>query len=128
MQTYQPDHYAIQAAARHDSLAFYEREIAYRRELGYPPFRRLLRLIFRFPQETRAKAEAEKAAALFHERIKKLNLSGTELIGPAPCFFTRVSDDYRWHLILRGPNPIEALTGLDMPSDWHLDIDPVELL
>lgn len=128
LQTYQPEHYAIRTAANHDTQAFYAREIAYRRELGYPPFRRLLRIVFSFPQETRARAEAERAAATLRSRIKQLNMSGTELIGPAPCFFTRTDHAYRWHLILRGPDPAKALRGMTIPAEWHVDVDPLDLL
>ncbi|MBE0688539.1 MAG: primosomal protein N' [Anaerolineae bacterium] len=128
LQTYQPEHYAIRAAANHDTQAFYSREIAYRREMGYPPFRRLLRILFSFPQETRARAEAERAAATLRQRIKQLNMSGTELIGPAPCFFTRIDHDYRWHLLLRGPDPANALRGITIPSEWHVDVDPLDIL
>ena len=46
IQTYQPEHYAIQAAAQHDYDAFYEREMTFRREHGYPPMRRLARLVY----------------------------------------------------------------------------------
>ena len=46
IQSYRPEHYAIQAARRHDYLDFSRQEISFRRELGYPPFRRLARLIF----------------------------------------------------------------------------------
>lgn len=65
MQTFQPEHYAIQAAAGHDYAAFYEREIAYRRMLGYPPFGRLVRLEFRHSDN----AEAEKAVKALAERL-----------------------------------------------------------
>ncbi|MBP7964172.1 MAG: primosomal protein N', partial [Caldilineaceae bacterium] len=46
IQTYRPDHYAIQAAAQHDFHAFYQREIAFRREHRYPPIRRLAKLVY----------------------------------------------------------------------------------
>jgi len=128
LQTYQPEHYAIQAAANHDTQAFYTREIDYRRELGYPPFRRLLRILFSSPQETRARGEAERAAATLRHRIKQLNMSSTELIGPAPCFFTRIDHAYRWHLLLRGPDPARALRGITIPSEWHVDVDPLDVL
>lgn len=128
LQTYQPEHYAIQAAAAHDYRAFYEREIAYRRDLGYPPFRRLVRIIFRFPTFPKAQAEAERAAQMLKTRLSQLKLTGTELIGPAPCFFTKENNQFRWHLILRGPDPTEALRGWELPRGWHVDVDPVEVL
>lgn len=128
LQTYEPEHYVIAAAARHDTLGFYRQEIAHRRELGYPPFRRLVRLIFTFPQEAQARAEAERAAGVVHHRMQKLGLTNTELIGPAPCFFTRNNQNYRWHVLLRGPDPAAVLRDFELPSGWHIDVDPVEVL
>src|SRR5687768_13718832 len=46
IQTYTPDHYVIQAAARHDFTGFYRREISYREEYRYPPLRRMARLVY----------------------------------------------------------------------------------
>jgi primosomal protein N' (replication factor Y) len=128
LQTYQPEHYTIKAAAHHDYADFYQREIAFRRELGYPPYRRLVRILFRFPSDSKAQAEAERAAALMRARLQSLHMTGTELIGPAPCFFTRENTMYRWHLLLRGPDPAEALRGFELPRGWYVDVDPVDVL
>jgi primosomal protein N' (replication factor Y) len=128
LQTYQPQHYAIVAASTHDFDGFYQQEITYRRELGYPPFRRLARVVFRDVSETRAMAEAERAAAYFRARLEQLHMTATEIIGPAPCFFTRVNNVYRWHLLLRGSNPAALLEGADLTRGWQVDIDPVDVL
>jgi primosomal protein N' (replication factor Y) len=128
LQTYQPEHYAIQSASRHDFSGFYQQEIAFRRELGYPPFRRLARLLFSDESETRARSEAETAAGILRARIAKLQITSIELIGPAPCFFSRVSNRFRWHLLLRGPDPAEVLRGLEGQKGWHVDLDPVDVL
>ncbi|MEZ4668607.1 MAG: primosomal protein N' [Anaerolineae bacterium] len=128
LQTYQPSHYAIKAAAKHDFEGFYNQEIEYRRDLGYPPFRKLARILIRDESDTRARAEAESAANLLKARIAKLNLSATEIVGPAPCFFSRVNKVYRWHVLLRGPDPSAALRGVDIPRGWYVDLDPVDVL
>lgn len=128
LQTYQPDHYVIQAAAGHDYEKFFEREISYRRELGYPPFRRFVRIIFRLPNEARTREEAERAKQLLQRQIKAKRLTGTEIIGPAPCFFTKVNRFYRWHLLLRGPDPTVALKDIDLPKGWFVDVDPMDVL
>ncbi len=128
LQTYQPDHYAIQAASKHDYATFYQHEIAYRHDLGYPPFRRFVRILFRYPSETKAQHEAERAAALLRSRLDALDMTGTEIIGPAPCFFTRENTVYRWQLLLRGPDPTPALEGLPIPQGWYVDVDPAEVL
>ncbi len=128
VQTYSPDHYAIRAASRHDYRAFYEREIAYRREMGYPPFRRMVRILFRFSTEMQARDEAERAANMIRHRMRSLNMSGTEIIGPAPCFFERENKLFRWHLLLRGPDPAAALRDLHFPRGWYVDSDPLDIL
>ncbi len=128
VQTYEPEHYVIQAAAAHDVEGFYKRELNYRRELGYPPFRRLARMVFSHAQEGRARADAERAAGVLLRHIRQHDFAATDLIGPAPCFFARVDTRYRWHLLVRSPDPVEVLRGLDLPSDWHLEIDPVDTL
>jgi primosomal protein N' (replication factor Y) len=127
LQTFQPEHYAVQAAAGHAYAAFYTQEIEYRRRLGYPPFGRLLRLEFRH----RDSAEAEKAANLLAEQllaqIKTGNRVETDLIGPAPCFFTKVNGLYRWQIILRGPQPA-SLVKEKLPDGWRIEVDPISLL
>ena len=127
MQTFQPEHYAIQAAAGHDYAAFYEREIAYRRTLGYPPFGRLVRLEFRHSDN----AEAEKVAKALAERLSTdlitESRTQTDLIGPAPCFFAKMNGIYRWQVILRGPDPVSLLRGR-LPDGWRVEVDPVSLL
>lgn len=128
LQTYEPEHYVVRAAARHDFSRFYAQEISFRRELGYPPFRRFVRIVFRDASETRARAEAEDAARLLQARLARLQMTGTEIIGPAPCFFSRENNVYRWHLALRGPDPTAALRGLEPGRGWHVDVDPVDLL
>ncbi len=128
LQTYQPDHYVIKAASRHNFAGFYEQEMAYRREMGYPPFRRLARILFRHANEGKARLEAERAADYLRHRIEKMRLTGTELIGPAPCFFDRVNNDARWHLLLRAANPTLPLQGMDIARGWYVDIDPVDVL
>lgn len=136
LQTYQPDHYAIVAAANHDYMSFVEDELASRRRAGYPPFRNLVRVLFRFKRESQAKSEAERAATLLRERINQIEMTNTEVIGPIPCFFTRLNHVYRWHILLRGPEPASVfrahphlgLNALDLPRGWHVDVNPVDVL
>jgi primosomal protein N' (replication factor Y) len=128
LQTYQPDHYVIKAASRHNFAGFYEQEMAYRREMAYPPFRRLARILFRHANEGKARLEAERAADYLRHRIEKMRLTGTELIGPAPCFFDKVNNDARWHLLVRAANPTLPLQGMDIARGWFVDIDPVDVL
>jgi len=63
IQTFNPDHYAIQLAALHDYDGFYDQELAYRRQIHYPPFARLVRLEYRHVNPEQAAVEANNLAA-----------------------------------------------------------------
>ncbi|MDD2696514.1 MAG: helicase-related protein, partial [Anaerolineales bacterium] len=126
LQTFQPEHYAIQAAARHDYAAFYRQELAYRSELGYPPFTRLARLEYRHANAGRAESVARHLA----EEIKRWSeVEGrhVEMIGPAPCFYARLAGMYRWQIILRGSDPATVLRGRELGA-WRVELEPPSLL
>ena len=128
LQTYQPEHYVIQAAAKHDYVGFSERELSFRRDLGYPPFRRLARIVFSATNPDRARQQAESAARNLREIVRERDLSGTSLIGPAPCFFSRIDRQHRWQLLLRGPDPRAAIRELKPEPGWQIDVDPLDIL
>jgi primosomal protein N' (replication factor Y) len=127
MQTYQPDNYVIQAAARHDFGAFYQKELELRRLSAYPPFSRLVRLEYRHTDEKRALAEAETLAEIFREEMQAAGMHASSVIGPHPCFIPRLYGRYRYQLVLRGPNPAALLPTLPLRG-WTVEIDPPNLL
>lgn len=128
VQTYNPEHYAIVAAAQHDYRAFYEREMAFRRAQGYPPFNRLMRLIYHHTNETRAQQEAARWYGVLKTRIAQRGLPALDLIGPVPAFFRRVRGEYRYQIIVRGTNPHALVADVALPLGWRVDVDPVNLL
>jgi primosomal protein N' (replication factor Y) len=127
LQTFQPEHYVIQAAAGHDYAAFYARELDERRKLGYPPFFRLVRMEYRHFDPAKAEAEVRKMADRLSADIKAGQRIETDLIGPVPCFFARLAGLYRWQIVLRGPDPASLLRGKAM-ANWRVEVDPVSLL
>ena len=127
LQTFQPGHYVIQTAAEHDFEGFYQRELAYRQQLGYPPFARLVRLEYRHRQSSEAEAAARHLAGQLQGWIAKEERRATSLIGPVPCFFSRVRGEYRWQIVVRGPDPAGLLRDKDL-RDWRVEVDPVSLL
>jgi primosomal protein N' (replication factor Y) (superfamily II helicase) len=127
LQTFQPEHYAIQAASRHDYAGFYARELDERRKLGYPPFNRLVRLEYRAFDPAKAEAEARAMAARLSKDILAEARLQTDLIGPVPCFFAKMGGWYRWQVVLRGPNPASLLQGISL-ANWRVEVDPVSLL
>ena len=127
LQTFQPEHYVIQAASQHDYQAFYEQELGYRRQLHYPPFSQLVRLEYRHRQAERAEASAKALAGQIQSWLKEEDRRETELVGPVPCFFSRLGGLYRWQLVLRGPDPASLLRGRAL-GDWRIEVNPPSLL
>lgn len=128
VQTYEPEHYAIVAASNHDYEGFYRQEMAFRREQGYPPIRRLARLVYYHGLRTKAEAEAVRLAAELRAAIERAGLPDTDLIGPAPCFFARERGEYRWQIVVRSADPAALLRQAAPPPGWRLDVDPVDML
>jgi primosomal protein N' (replication factor Y) len=127
LQTFQPEHYVIQAASQHDYQKFYEQELAYRRQLHYPPFARLVRLEYRHRDAERAEASANMLAVQIKSWLEEEHRRETELVGPVPCFFSRLGGYYRWQIVLRGPDPASLLRGRIL-GDWRIEVNPPSLL
>jgi primosomal protein N' (replication factor Y) len=127
LQTFAPGHYAIQTAARHDVEGFHAFELAQRDRLGYPPFTRLLRLEYRHYDAARAEEVVRAGAASLRRQFSRITTAVPDLIGPAPCFFSKIAGQYRWQVVLRGFD----FAGLLPPrqfADWRIEVDPVSLL
>ncbi len=128
LQTYNPEHYAVQAASQHDYRRFYARELAFREEQVYPPFGRLIRLLFVHPSEKRCVEEATRLHRALSQRVAQLGLPALDFIGPAPAFFHRVRGEYRYQLIVRGADPHALLADVTLPLGWRVDVDPASVL
>jgi primosomal protein N' (replication factor Y) len=127
LQTFMPEHYAIQFAASHDVDGFYERELEYRKQLGYPPYARLARLEYRHADPVKAEEESQKTAGRLKVKMEAEGRHQTELIGPVPSFFSKVDGVYRWQIVVRGPDPASLLRDIKL-NDWRIEIDPISLL
>jgi primosomal protein N' (replication factor Y) len=127
IQTYNPEHYAIQAAARHDYAGFYRQELENRRRLGYPPCRRLVALRFSHADPGVCRNEAQRVGKWLAAENLRLGI-GADLIGPAPCFFSQVQGRSRWQIVVRAADPLPLLRGVALPRGWRVDVDPVSLL
>jgi primosomal protein N' (replication factor Y) len=127
LQTFQPENYVIQSAARHDYQGFYRQEIDLRRRIGYPPFANLVRLEFRHLDPQQAERQSHEMAARLQGWIQEGNRRTTYLVGPVPCFFARISGLYRWQIVLRGPDPASLLAGRQL-GEWRVEVNPPNLL
>ena len=127
LQTYQPENYVIQAASRHDFEGFYLQELELRKALNYPPYSRLIRLEYRHSIESKAESQARTMADLLRAEISAREMRQTSFIGPVPAYYRKVAGQFRWQIILRGPNPRPLLDALPLRG-WQVQIDPSDLL
>ncbi len=124
VQTFNPQHFCIDAASRHDYHEFYQAEIEARQRYGYPPFRQFVKFTYSHENRYRCQNESLLLAERLNEWIVRLQLPNTDIVGPAPAMMERVRSKYRWQLIARGPDLHQLLRVVDAP-DWEVDIDPV---
>lgn len=145
VQTYSPRHYSILCAARHDYARFAAQEQRYRKQLGYPPFTRLINLRF----EGREVERVETAAKLFADQLNGL-LESEEfesaggrrprVLGPAPAPIERIKGRARWQLLVKGSHrqlahdvvgrARDAFEGANPPRGVRLivDVDPYSVV
>ncbi len=128
IQTYSPEHSAIQAAAYGDYEALYAEEIAHRRRAGYPPFTRLVRLTFRHANEEHGLDEATRVATELRTHRDAAGRADPEVLGPSPAYIRRFRGEYRWQLLLRGHDPARLVEHVRLGQRWTVDVDPVNLL
>lgn len=136
VQSFNPRHYSITYAAAHDYDGFAKKELEYRKQLNYPPFGKLARIVFRSQKEDKAKEKSFVVTEKLKEIIKT-NGNQLEILGPSPAPVTKINDMFRWHILLRSQshNHIhDALHGIsDMlkPSksvQSIVDVDPYMML
>ncbi|MDP7586941.1 MAG: primosomal protein N', partial [Dehalococcoidia bacterium] len=128
VQTYNPEHYAIQAAAAQDYHALYEYEFNSRRETGSPPFNELVHLVFQDRNDDQALRLATETGRTLMLRAEAQGLTDIEVIGPGPGIPSRIRGRYRWHLTLRGRRLLRFIEGMEFPPGCTVDVDPVHVL
>ena len=134
IQTFNPDHIAIQSAARHDHGTFAAHELGQRAALGYPPTGHLVRVVAEALEPevaskalTETRSEAMQWPELVDGRVR--------LLGPAACPIPQLKGQHRFHLLFMGTDPAaitDLLPRLPRRSDRRLriliDRDPVAVM
>lgn len=138
VQTYNPFREAIFFATQNKVREFYEWEISMRKLLRFPPFSRLVRLVFRSLTKKLAFDTAQSAKRiLVSEKQKAKRFQGIEILGVAECALLKISQNYRYQILLRG-NEMSAMQDLAralLLGYTHVqsvyiecDVDPVSLM
>jgi len=139
IQTFVPDHYALFFVQSHDYLHFFQKEMADRRELLYPPFSRMINILLRGEEESQVREAAEKLANLIGET------NTFRMLGPVPALLSRLEGLYRYQILLQNPKGgdstdqamkerlLKALAELRRHRRLHkvqisIDVDPTSII
>ncbi|MFZ4857149.1 MAG: replication restart helicase PriA [Desulfuromonadaceae bacterium] len=136
VQAYDTEHYAIRSAAGHDAAGFYQQELEFRREAGYPPFTFLAAFAISGLAEQAVADQADMTARLL-ARLKSELKVRVEILGPAPSPIYRLRNRFRRQILLKGANRSDLHRLL---AFWRqranvvatvrisVDIDPVDMM
>jgi len=102
LQTFKPESALLRFALQHDYRGFFQAESGKRRELGYPPFRKLLLFEMLGPDEDQVRKEMDRVAVLLHEFAPAAH---AEVLGPAYAALKKIRKDYRLQALVKGPYP-----------------------
>ncbi|MDR1033139.1 MAG: primosomal protein N' [Candidatus Nomurabacteria bacterium] len=125
IQTYRPTSEAIQFGIKQNYASFYNHAIKKRRKDDFPPFSYLLKLSCTYKTEATAIRNARKVANLIGAKYPDV-----KVFGPAPSFYERRGDYYRWQVIVKSKRRASLLDilGENFGANWQYDIDPSSLL
>jgi primosomal protein N' (replication factor Y) len=139
IQTWMPDHFSIQAAARHDYESFYQEELKVRQSLSYPPFGDLLRVVILSSDEKKAEAGAGEMLTFLARNLDPSEMS--HILGPAKAQIFKIGEDYRYHLHIKVPgdrrthyerilSACKKKINSDKSPGWRIiiDVNPFSLL
>lgn len=100
IQTYTPQHYSLQYAVNYDYEGFYEKEFTVRAMMKYPPFGKLLLINGISKKEDLLKNFMHKITMMIKPLVE--NCLDIEILGPIPCMISKVKENYRWQIVIKG--------------------------
>ena len=100
LQTYFQDHYAVQYAAQHDFIGFYEKELRFRSWMHYPPYSALANVLVRSDKLD----DALRWSGALGKWFESTRHEGVRVLGPASAPIMRLKRDYRYHFVLKSPS------------------------
>lgn len=139
IQTYAPDHYALQAAQAHDYERFYRTELELRRQLAFPPFTTLVNVVISAGGAADSAAAAQRVGALLRTEVAQVDPTA-EVLGPAPAPLPRLRGRTRSQVLIKTvqreacvaavKRSLWKLIAAGLPGDARvvLDVDPLAML
>jgi len=137
VQTYSPDNYSIESSINNDYLGFFKEELSIRKDMNYPPFSKILAINMSSKNEELLIKNIQNVGVVLKNLL--YNGSRVEMLGPCPCAISKIKEQYRWQIVLKGEigfdlaNKIrdtiyELLKEVYTEIRLSLDINPTSLL
>ena len=142
LQTYNPEHFSIDAARRQDFASFYQQEIGFRNALKYPPFSRIIQLKISGKDSQKTIDHAHMLGDIC-QSLKagdRNYYQSVEIMGPIEASLTRIAQRYRWQILLKGSNTRRLHQFINQLMSNHpvvfnrhrvqvaIDVDPVFMM
>ena len=133
LQTYDPENEVIQLAAKQDYDGFAKLELENRKELGYPPFAQVLKLVVWHQDELESGRQAQAVADFLKQVAAKEQLPQTEIAGPFPALVPKVRDLYKTNVLVKSVR-LDVLKDALLQSQFrqqpnvYFDVDPLSML
>jgi len=140
IQSFYPEHYALQFARRQDYAGFFRHEIEFRNLLGYPPFRSLVQILITDRDAGKGRRTGEKVAEELKKVVSRLEVRpNVQVLGPATAPLEKLRGQYRFQVLLKSTpgamlpevlrETFAALGRRKVPlKNIHVDVDPLSLL
>lgn len=125
VQTYQPAHPVIEAGIQQDYPTFYKHTLKERQRASFPPYTYLLKITCVYKTEAAAIRNIKQLATTIRSTDPSL-----QLFGPAPAFYERIRDTYRWQLVVKSPKRSRLLDAVRLipTRNFTHELDPPGLL
>ena len=129
IQTFNPENFVLKTAAEMNFENFYQKEIRERKTLKYPPFSKLVKLLFRNRSRTRTDSET----ASIYKFLKNLPSKNIQVLPPHYPLVPKIRDTFRKQIIIKILNSTEIPAPLEkflkkLSADWAIDIDPISII
>jgi primosomal protein N' (replication factor Y) (superfamily II helicase) len=134
VQSFLPEHYAIQASQFHSYKEFYEQEIRFRANLEYPPFLSLANIVISSSNKTKTAEAAKYVTQILRPYWDK----SLKALGPSPCPIFKIANQFRYHILIKLLIREEAKAILNTTLSafesqypyvsYYCDIDPISIL
>jgi primosomal protein N' (replication factor Y) len=141
MQTYNPEHFIIEASRKQDFLEFFHNEVPFRKALMYPPFSRMIQLKMSGPDFAKVKFYATSVAGVLNALLdtRVYQKEPVQVLGPIEAGIQKISARFRWQILVKSPSSalinrlIKAM--MDHPKATPtsgirliVDVDPYSLM